>query len=83
VKLHEAQALQHLPAIVSKVFQIVAGVVGQSGPVGVHVGDRDMMRDPVVVQGEPRKVVNQRRVPGDHTRSDLMRNNRCTDRFRE
>ena len=83
MKLREAQALQYLPAVISKVFQLVAGVVGQSRTVGVHVGDRDVMRDPVVAQGEPRQVLDQLRVPGDHARPNLMRNDRCSDRFRQ
>ena len=59
------QLVQDVAPVVAEVLQQVAGVIGQSGPVRVHVADRDHLRHDGVGQCEPRQLLDDRRVPAD------------------
>ncbi|MNN14486.1 hypothetical protein D3C81_1275490 [compost metagenome] len=78
----EAQARQHLAAVVAHVFEPVAGVVGQAGTMRIEVADGDGFSRFRIGQCKPWQVLDHRGVPADAAAPDLPRHYRGADGFR-
>ena len=58
-------------------------MIGKAGAVTEQVAQRDMGRDPRVLEGEPGQMRHHRRGPRHRTSADLLGNDSAGDRLRQ